>query len=230
MQPPLIEKRNTGQKSSAFSNLRSSKPANLEFFRFTIIELLVVISIIALLIALLMPAIGMIRGRAQTTKAKSFARAIATAVKEYEAEYLQPPGFKGKKAWEQLLYGQDYCLDWASVSVHEKNNEERHKYDILMQVLTKINLAHPPTSHKNTANTAYFANLRNKHFLQPTPNFINDGYKDPWGHRFIVLLDYDFDKEIALGTETLHGDVFVYSCGPNGDDDYGDGDDVCSWK
>ena len=54
---------------------------------FTIIELLVVVSIIALLVGILLPAIGKARDQAQLTKSKSNLRQLGTAHATYAAEH-----------------------------------------------------------------------------------------------------------------------------------------------
>ncbi|MCP4180025.1 MAG: type II secretion system protein [bacterium] len=55
--------------------------------RFTLIELIVVITIISILVAILMPVLYTIKERAKKTKAKAEMNAIITAIKSYEATY-----------------------------------------------------------------------------------------------------------------------------------------------
>jgi prepilin-type N-terminal cleavage/methylation domain-containing protein len=59
---------------------------------FTLIELIVVISIIGILMALLFPAVGAALDTAKKTQAKNDAVQIATAVIAYETEYGRLPG------------------------------------------------------------------------------------------------------------------------------------------
>jgi prepilin-type N-terminal cleavage/methylation domain-containing protein len=54
---------------------------------FTIVELLVVVSIIAVLVGLLLPAVGKARDQAQLTKSQSNVKQIGTALVTYGAEY-----------------------------------------------------------------------------------------------------------------------------------------------
>jgi prepilin-type N-terminal cleavage/methylation domain-containing protein len=54
---------------------------------FTIIELLVVVSIIALLVGILLPAIGKARDQAQLTKSQANVKQLGTAVSTYGAEW-----------------------------------------------------------------------------------------------------------------------------------------------
>jgi prepilin-type N-terminal cleavage/methylation domain-containing protein len=58
---------------------------------FTLVELLVVISIIAILAALLLPVLSRVKIKAQVQKSKMEAGTIANAIKTYEADYSKYP-------------------------------------------------------------------------------------------------------------------------------------------
>src|SRR5690606_37071389 len=60
---------------------------------FTLVELLVVISIIAVLVSLLLPALGRARDVAQDVKCKSNQRQLALMVFLYQNDHEGPPGF-----------------------------------------------------------------------------------------------------------------------------------------
>jgi prepilin-type N-terminal cleavage/methylation domain-containing protein len=64
---------------------RSSSTSS--FRAFTIIELLVVVSIIALLVGILLPAIGKARDQAQLSRSQANVKQISTAVTTYAAEF-----------------------------------------------------------------------------------------------------------------------------------------------
>jgi prepilin-type N-terminal cleavage/methylation domain-containing protein len=72
---------------------------------FTLIELLVVVAIIALLIAILLPALGQAKTRANTTKCLVNARSLANSVNLYIADWkvMFPLGDQ-ERSWTQLLY------------------------------------------------------------------------------------------------------------------------------
>ena len=74
--------------------------ASLRGRAFTLIELLVVIAIIAVMVGILLPALGTARSEARTTKCAANARTIAQAVATYGADYKGriPPSY---------VYGMD---------------------------------------------------------------------------------------------------------------------------
>ncbi|MCX7008407.1 MAG: prepilin-type N-terminal cleavage/methylation domain-containing protein [Kiritimatiellaeota bacterium] len=91
------------RKQSAISNQRSA------WFRgFTLVELLVVITIIALLAGLLLPVIiGAIK-KAEIAKAKGEVNAIAVAVEHYQNEYSKYPGQTSGGGDHQYNNATDY--------------------------------------------------------------------------------------------------------------------------
>src|SRR5262245_30862332 len=83
---------------------------------FTIIELLVVVSIIALLVGILLPAIGKAREQANLTKSQANIKQIGTALATYAAEYHD----------RQLTYVNDnfshYGTDGVSAVINYYNS------------------------------------------------------------------------------------------------------------
>ena len=69
-------------------NKRRLRPA------FTLIELLVVIAIIALLIGILLPALGQARGAAKATVNLTNLRSIGQGMEMYVGEYSRLPAFR----------------------------------------------------------------------------------------------------------------------------------------
>ena len=77
---------------------------------FTLIELLVVIAIIAVLIAILLPQLGKVRRKANTTKCMASVRGMGMSLQYYVTDYKRMMSFTGNPpdSWTQVLkqYGQ----------------------------------------------------------------------------------------------------------------------------
>jgi len=174
-------------------------------WKFTIIELLVVVAIIGVLMGMLLPAVTAVRQNARKTKAKSEINGIITAIKQYESTYGYFP------------------VNGAC------NPTTLANYRTLMEYLT--NYPGPGTS---TAAASFVANPRAVRFLDaPSTYGYNKGsrtdnsdsdaratengdYADPWGSFYQIYVDTDYDGVVNTDIDTgLNGTVFVYSLGPD---------------
>ncbi|MFZ2657561.1 MAG: hypothetical protein WAX69_21680 [Victivallales bacterium] len=61
-------------------------------------------------------------------------------------------------------------------------------------------------------------------------NYRKLGFVDTWSQRFNIYLDLNYDNKVKIGGKEETGTVFVYSSGPNRNDETGRVDDICSWK
>ncbi|HAS81484.1 MAG TPA: hypothetical protein DCS43_02095 [Verrucomicrobia bacterium] len=53
-------------------------------------------------------------------------------------------------------------------------------------------------------------------------------FRDPWGNRYRIALDTDYDGKVTAMSENLRLSVAVWSAGADGTDDTDD--DVTSWR
>ena len=170
---------------------------------FTLIELLTVIAIIAILVGLLLPAIGAAKQKAKITQAKSQIKALQIAIKQYESTYGSLP------------YAGTDDTEIGSTA-----------YATLIRTL----------SCQGTPTTDF--NPRQIVFLEVQTASV---YNDPWGNRFYVYIDTNYDGKIELAksgilnsSNDIYASVAIYSWGPNLRDDHGQYlgtgvDDVTSW-
>ena len=168
--------------------------------RFTLVEMLVVMGIIATLAGLLMPTIVSVRRQAKKTKAKAEMHSIITAVKTYEMTYGILPTVE----------------KWA-------NGGTGIGYNNLISALTDLD-----TDRSKVVASSY--NTRGIRFLDVPDDYIqtNDGFVDPWNNKYKIYMDTDYDGEIAAGSpidETLYGTVFIYTLAGGAN-----ADKVYSWK
>jgi prepilin-type N-terminal cleavage/methylation domain-containing protein len=190
---------------------------------FTLVELLIVISIIAVLAGLLFPAIGKVRDKAKRVQAKAQANSLVLAIKSYESTYgLLPPvtGVAVDAVW----------YNWTDAT-------QTDNYDALLEALTCVD--------GPDANSAIVPgkNPRAIRFLDASSEYTKAdpdnggkpfGYRDPWGNRFGIAIDLDYDNKVMIdGVNDVQGTVFVWSFGPNKTNDWGinikPADDIASW-
>lgn len=55
-------------------------------------------------------------------------------------------------------------------------------------------------------------------------------FLDPWQQRFNVKADWDGDGKLRIGSTNIAAPVAVWSNGLNGENEFGLGDDITSWK
>jgi len=133
-----------------------------------------------------------------------------------------------------LLFSGLKCYKIAYGSIFKEGKqppkEERltdADYDQLMEHLIC-------TGETNGGSDNISQNSKNATFIEPPPwtPFQNGGgvYSDPWGNRYAIYLDVNNDGVIDLNGEKIKAACLIYSFGPNGKDNNGTMDDICSWR
>ncbi|MFH0908541.1 MAG: type II secretion system protein [bacterium] len=157
---------------------------------FTLVELLVTIGIIAVLAAILMPAIRGAMVQAEKARAQAEMSGIVAAIKSYHTEYsIYPtPDTNGRK---DCTFGGK-----------GNNAPENKRISEILDILRDRDTA---------ANPNHVNNKRRIVFLEIPPNSMagtdkennpyneSEGYYlDPWGNPYVITMDTDFDSEVGI--------------------------------
>lgn len=167
---------------------------------FTLIELLVVIAIIAILAALLFPAVRGALERAKYSKAKTELLSLANAIKAYNIEY-------GKLPVPLPLKQGD--LDDNVAGLY---NEAISKS--VVEILTDNN-------------NATGLNPRRIVFFETSETA--GTFKDPWGTQYRIKMDTDYSNTIRYSNTVLKTVAIVVSFGSD-KVEFGSGKDVTSFS
>ena len=181
-------------------------PRNAPRAAFTLIELLTVIAIIAILMGLLMAALGGAKDQARRADAAATVRNIVNSCKSYYNDYGKYPPVSNTP-------GNLYSFgDSAKGTFANKNSD---LFDVLRAISRGKNVSHA----LNKRQQKYFESPKAKDPKNPRSGFI-DGSEfttgtqgalmDPWGTQYCILLDATGNDEIAqTDIQTYYQDMDI---------------------
>ena len=187
--------------------MKKSSHAPVSNRGFTLIELLTVIAIIAILMALLFPAVAAVKEAAKKAQAKNDCAGIVAAVKWYQSEYGKYPPITvaasggGPAADKDLIVGDPACSAAKVVN------------NVLFNTLRAIDR---PPNDKNILNPRKIIFFEGKAVTDPTSprsGFLEQGgetanlgcFFDPWGKQYNVIIDTVNDNQ--LDVDQVYEDV-----------------------
>jgi type II secretory pathway pseudopilin PulG len=177
-----------------------------------LIELLTVIAIIAILMGLLFPAIGIVKEQARKAEARAAAMQIAAAVKQYNTEYGKYP-----------------VADYANAGTTDLRLGDKTKALAIDDNAELFNILRAKISTKNTDNLynprriVFFegksisdpANPKSGFLDQTGGTGVQGAFYDPWGKQYTVIMDSNYNDVISISS--LYGDFTEASQGTPAD-------------
>lgn len=166
---------------------------------FTLVELLTVIAIIAILMGLLFPAIGIIKEQARKVQAKNDVTNIVAAVKQYYTEYGKYPAVQDPPP----TGGTDDLVGDPVVNPTGGNNNAL--FNTLRSIPEGLNV-----NYKfNPRRIVFFEGKGATDPAAPRGGFadktqdptMKGNFYDPWGKQYNVVIDSNYDNVITLDTQ-----------------------------
>ncbi|MGH7988787.1 MAG: type II secretion system protein [Limisphaerales bacterium] len=171
---------------------------------FTLVELLTVIAIIAILAAMLLPVISIVKTKAKITQAKLQIQDLVTAIQNYDSAYSHFPISSGVQSaiaaagLDEFTYGGSLFASNGLPAIYTTNNSE--VIAILMDVTTNVVTQEAPNfNHQKNPQQTIFLNAKKSGDLAGvfpySPGVGPDGvYRDPWGNPYVISMDLDEDN------------------------------------
>ncbi len=179
---------------------------------FTLVELLIVITIIGVLAGIAMPVFSQVTKNAKKTQTRMLCNGLVVSIKSYYTEYSRYPSPPGGAASEAAPLRSDESI----VSALMPGNKER-----------------------NPRNIKFLPDMKDVSDAEvPSNGLVNKGggamyVVDSFGEEFYILMDSDYNNEIEnpnpnSSAMKLFEGVLVYSSGPDKNIETWE-DNVTSW-
>lgn len=173
--------------------MNTSQPRSLSL-AFTLIELLTVIAIIAILMGLLFPAIGVVKESARKAQARNDCVNIVAAVKQYYAEYGKYPTVTDTPS----TTNEDTIIGGPEANSQIDNNA---LFNTLRAIPQGLN-----DQHKyNPRRVVFFEGKAVTDIQAPRAGFADKSeaekpgaYYDPWGKQYAIAMDTNYDNVLSL--------------------------------
>ncbi len=167
---------------------------------FTVIELLGVLTVLAILIAMLVSVVGVIQRKTQQCRAEAEANALVQAVLHYRQVYSTWPGVAADANADVFVAGN------ASLA------------NQLDQVLSMTNLNGPHIAlTTNTDLSVLLAALMPNHnprqmlFLTLPTNSLINGLSDPWGNPYLLIMGFPNTGPIQLSEKICFSNLQAFA-------------------
>lgn len=165
---------------------------------FTLIEILVVISIIAILMAMLLPALATVNDRARQEQAHNDLLNIVVAVKQYQTEYGKLPSVTPAKASPP---NGDVLVGDADAKATIDNSALMDTLRAIDRGVNEHHALNPKRIIFLEGRTARDASAPRAGFADSAEAQKRGCFYDPWGKQYGVVMDTDSDNAIDVAAQ-----------------------------
>jgi prepilin-type N-terminal cleavage/methylation domain-containing protein len=202
--PSRIQIRNRQSATLSSGSIVNRKSQIVNDSAFTLVELLAVIAIIGILAALLLPALAVVKVRAQKNQARLQIQDIVTAIQNYDSAYSRMPvstpvqtlavnTYKG-----QFTYGGSVLAPYMPGTIPASFITNNSEVIAILMDITNYPDGSGPTANvnhqKNPQQTA-FLNARqvtDTNMPGVGPDLVD---RDPWGNPYVITINLNDDNQ-----------------------------------